>query len=132
MELLNALSKFDESDGNARALRQEAFEAVTLLLNPITPHTSHALWQALGHAEATLEDLAFPQADPGALVRDSVTLAVQVNGKLRGTIDVAVSTAREEIEQLALAEPNVVKFMDGQTVKRVIIVPGKIVNIVAG
>ncbi len=132
MELLNALSKFDEADGNARALRQEAFAAVTLLLNPITPHTSHALWQALGHAEATLEDLAFPQADPDALVRDSVTLAVQVNGKLRGTIEVAVSAAREEIEKLALAEPNVVKFMDGQTVKRVIIVPGKIINIVAG
>ena len=132
MELLNALAKFDEAGDNARALRQEAFESVALLLNPITPHTSHALWQSLGHAEATLEDLPFPKADPAALVRDAATLAVQVNGKLRGTIEVAVNTARDEIERLALAEHNVVKFLDGQTVKKIIVVPGKIVNIVAG
>src|SRR5207342_137238 len=132
MELLNALAKFDEAGDNARALRQEAFEAVALLLNPITPHTSHALWQALGHAPATLEDLAFPRADPSALVREEATLAVQVNGKLRGTIDVAVGAERGEIEALAQAEPNVVKFLEGQTVKKIIVVPGKIVNIVAG
>jgi len=132
MELLNAVSKFDEAGDNARALRQEAFEAATLLLNPITPHASHALWQVLGHAEATLEDLPFPQADPGALVRDEVTLAVQVNGKLRGTIAVAVSAPREEIEALALADANVVKFMEGMAVKKIIVVPGKIVNIVVG
>ncbi|MGH8030350.1 MAG: leucine--tRNA ligase, partial [Arenimonas sp.] len=131
MELLNALAKFGEAGDNARALRQEAFEAVALLLNPITPHTSHALWQKLGHAETTLEDVAFPKADPAALVRDSVTLAVQVNGKLRATLDVAVDTAREEIERLAQAEPQVVKFLDGMAVRKVIVVPGKIVNIVA-
>ena len=131
MELLNALAKFDESSANAGALRQEAFEAVTLLLNPITPHTAHALWQKLGHAETTLEDLAFPKADPAALVRDAVTLAIQVNGKLRGTIEVAVAMPREEIEKLALAEENVLKFMEGLTVKKIIVVPGKIVNIVA-
>ena len=132
MELLNALAKFDESGDNARALRQEAFEAVTLLLNPITPHTSHALWQQLGHAEVTLEDIAFPKADAEALVREAVTLAVQVNGKLRGTIAVALNTARDEVEKLALAEPNVMKFLEGLAVKKVIVVPGKIVNIVAG
>jgi len=132
MELLNALAKFDETGDNARALRQEAFEAVALLLNPITPHTSHALWQALGHAETTLEDLPFPKADESALVREELTLAVQVNGKLRGTIAVAVTMARDEIEKLAMAESNVAKFLEGQTVKKVIVVPGKIVNIVAG
>ncbi|KFN41405.1 leucyl-tRNA synthetase [Arenimonas oryziterrae DSM 21050 = YC6267] len=131
MELLNALAKFDETGDSARALRQEAFEAVTLLLNPITPHTAHALWQSLGHAEATLEDIAFPKADPAALVRDSVTLAVQVNGKLRGTIEVAANAARDEIEALAQAEANVVKFLEGLAVKKIIVVPGKIVNIVA-
>ena len=93
---------------------------------------SHALWQRLGHAEATLEDLAFPLADPDALVRDAATLAVQVNGKLRATLELALSLPREEIEALALAEPNVQKFMEGMTVRKVIIVPGKIVNIVAG
>jgi leucyl-tRNA synthetase len=132
MELLNALAKFDESGDNARALRQEAFEAVALLLNPITPHTSHALWQALGHPESTLEDLSFPKADESALLREELTLAVQVNGKLRGTIAVAVNTARDEIEKLAMAESNVAKFLEGQTVKKVIVVPGKIVNIVVG
>jgi leucyl-tRNA synthetase len=132
MELLNALGKFDEAGGNASALRQEAFEAVALLLNPITPHTSHALWQLLGHAEVTLEDLAFPQADPAALVRDSVTLAVQVNGKLRGTLEVAPDAAREEVEKLALADANVQRFLEGLSVRKLIVVPGKIVNIVAG
>ncbi len=132
MELLNALAKFDEAGDAARALRQEAFEAVTLLLNPITPHTAHALWQLLGKPEATLEDQPFPAAEASALVRDSATLAVQVNGKLRGTIEVAVTAARDEIEKLALAEENVVKFLEGLSVKKVIVVPGKIVNIVAG
>jgi leucyl-tRNA synthetase len=131
MDLLNALAKYGEQGDNARALRQEAFAAVALLLNPITPHTSHALWQRLGHAETTLEDVPFPRPDPAALVRDSVTLAVQVNGKLRATLEVAVDAAREDIERLAQAEPQVAKFLDGQAVKKVIVVPGKIVNIVA-
>jgi leucyl-tRNA synthetase len=132
MELLNALAKYDEASANASALRQEAFESIVLLLNPITPHASHALWQKLGHAEVTLEDLAFPVADPAALVRASVTLAVQVNGKLRGTIEAAVDAAREEVERAALAEANVARFLEGMSVRKVIVVPGKIVNIVAG
>ena len=132
MELLNSLSRYDEASENAAALRQEAFESVTLLLNPITPHTSHALWQKLGHGETTLEDLCFPKADESALARDSVTLAIQVNGKLRGTLDVALDLPREQLEQLALAEPNVQRFMEGLSVRKVIVVPGKIINIVAG
>lgn len=131
MELLNHLYKFDDASDNGRALRQEALEAIVLLLNPITPHTSHALWQTLGHAETLLEDIAFPQADEAALTRDAVTLAVQVNGKLRGTIEVAVSAPKDEIEKLALAEPNAVKYLEGLSVRKVIVVPGKIVNIVA-
>ena len=131
MELLNSLARYDEASANASALRQEAFEAVALMLNPITPHTSHALWQKLGHAETTLEDLPFPTADPAALQRASLTLAVQVNGKLRGTIEVAVSASREEVEALALADENVAKFLAGQSIRKVIVVPGKIVNIVA-
>ncbi len=132
MEFMNALSKFDDNSANGRALKQEAYEAVTLLLNPITPHTSHALWQALGHAETTLEDIPFPAVDTGALTRDTVKLAVQVNGKLRATIEVAVNTPKDEIERLAKAEPNVEKHIEAQTVKKIIIVPGKIVNIVVG
>jgi leucyl-tRNA synthetase len=130
MELLNAVSKFDDMSDQGRALRHETLQTMVLLLNPVTPHVSHALWQALGHAETVLEDVPFPQADPTALVRDSVTLAVQVNGKLRGTIEAAADAPREQIEAAALAEPNVAKFVEGQQIRKLIIVPGKIVNIV--
>jgi leucyl-tRNA synthetase len=131
MELLNAVSKFDDTSDQGRAVRHEVLQTMVLLLNPVTPHVSHQLWQVLGNPETLLEDQPFPQADPAALVRDAVTLAVQVNGKLRGTIEVGVQTPKDEIEALALAEPNVVRFMDGMTVKKIIVVPGKIVNIVA-
>lgn len=132
MELLNHVSKFDDMSDQGRAVRHEALQAMVLLLNPVTPHVCHALWQSLGHAETLLEDVPFPVADPAALVRDAVTLAVQVNGKLRGTIDVPVNIGKEDAERLALAEPNVAKYMEGLTVRKVIVVPGKIVNIVAG
>ena len=130
MELLNAVNKFADTSDQGRAVRHEAFEAIVLLLNPITPHVSHALWQALGHAETLLEDVPFPQADPAALVRDALTLAVQVNGKLRGTIEVAPDTAREVVEAAALADPHVATFVTGKEIRKVIVVPGKIVNIV--
>lgn len=131
MELLNTLAKFDDASEQGRAVRQEALQAAVLLLNPITPHACHAMWQLLGHAQTLLEDQPFPQVDTAALVKDSLTLAVQVNGKLRGTIDVAADTSREQIETLAKEEPNTAKFLAGLTIRKVIIVPGKIVNIVA-
>ena len=130
MELMNLLTKVDDDSAQGRALMQEAWSAVCLLLNPITPHTAHALWQALGHDETLIEDVGYPVADADALVRDSVTLAVQVSGKLRGTIEVAANADKEAVERLALAEPSVAKFLEGQTVRKVIVVPGKIVNIV--
>lgn len=131
MEFLNALGKFDDASANGRALRHEALRSVVLLLNPIIPHAAHALWQALGGEATILDDVAFPQADPKALVRDAVTLAVQVNGKLRGTIEVAVNASREETQERALAEPNVAAFLQDMTIVKVIVVPGRIVNIVA-
>ena len=131
MELLNHVSRFDDISDQGRAVRHEALAAMVLLLNPVTPHVSHALWQVLGHAETLLEDVPFPQADPAALVRDAVTLAIQVNGKLRGTIEVPVNIGKEDAERLALAEPNVTKFLHGLSVRKVIVVPGKVVNIVA-
>ncbi|MEO7431487.1 MAG: leucine--tRNA ligase [Dokdonella sp.] len=130
MELLNALGKFDDASNQGRAVRHEALEAMVLLLNPVTPHISHALWQVLGHGETLIEDQTWPGVDVAALVRDSITLAVQVNGKLRGTIDVPVALAPDEIERLALAEPKVADFLGGQVPKKIIVVPGKIVNIV--
>jgi leucyl-tRNA synthetase len=132
MELLNALSKFDDMSDAGRALRHEALEAMVLLLNPFTPHTSHALWQVLGHGETLIEDVPWPQADPAALVRDSVTLAVQVNGKLRGTLEAALDAPREQLEAAARALPGVVAAIGDKAVRKVIVVPGKIVNIVVG
>ena len=132
MELLNALSRFEGEDDAARGLRQEAYEAVTLMLNPITPHFSHTAWQALGHAETLVEDVTWPVVDHAALERDTLTLAVQVNGRLRGQIQVAASASKEDCERAALTEPVVAKFLEGQAVKKIIVVPGKIVNIVAG
>jgi leucyl-tRNA synthetase len=132
MELLNAVSKFDDSSEQGRAVRNEALEAMVLLLNPVTPHISHALWQALGHpiGPGPLDDRPWPTVDTAALAKDTVTLAVQVNGKLRATIEVSVSASREEIERVALAEPKVADFVGTATPKKVIVVPGKIVNVV--
>ena len=132
MELLNSLAKFDDASAQGRAVRQEALQAVVLLLNPITPHACHVMWQVLGNAETLLEDQPFPQVDSSALVKDSLTLAVQVNGKLRGTIEVAADASREQVEARAKEEPNTAKFLDDKEIRKVIIVPGKIVNIVAG
>ena len=135
MELLNAVGRFDASaeqggSEQGRAVRHEALRAMVLLLNPVTPHVSHALWQMLGHAETLLEDVAWPTVDPSALVKDAVKLAVQVNGKLRATIEMPVAAGREEIERAALAEPRVAEFVAGAQPKKIIVVPGKIVNIV--
>ena len=113
-------------------MQYEGFSKLLRVLNPMTPHLCHTLWQQLGHEETLIDSLHWPIADAEALRRDSVTLAVQVNGKLRGTIEVAVDAAREAIEQAALAEPGVARFLAGQSVRKLIVVPGKIVNIVAG
>ncbi|MDE2154876.1 MAG: leucine--tRNA ligase [Xanthomonadaceae bacterium] len=132
MELLNALGKFNDQSDQGRAVRHEALEAMVLLLNPVVPHISHALWQVLGHRPCVLEDQPWPQADPAALVRDTVTMAVQINGKLRATIELAVNASKEEAERQARVQPQVANFLEGLSVRKVIVVPGKIVNIVAG
>ena len=130
MTLMNVLEKAPQSEAQDRALLQEGLEAVALLLAPITPHISHALWQQLGHAEAII-DATWPQVDEAALVQDSLTLVVQVNGKLRGEIQVAASASREDVEAAARANENVLRFTEGTTIRKVIVVPGKLVNIVA-
>jgi leucyl-tRNA synthetase len=132
MELLNALNKFTDQSEQGRAVRHEALESMVLLLNPVVPHISHALWQVLGHPQTVLEDQPWPKADPAALVRDTLTLAVQINGKLRATIELPAGASKEDAEALARAQPQVVHFLEGLSVRKVIVVPGKIVNIVAG
>ena len=130
MTLMNVLEKAVTATEQDRALVHEGLEVVTLLLAPITPHISHELWQRLGHADAVI-DAQWPQVDESALVQDSLTLVVQVNGKLRGQIEVPASASREEVEAAARANENVLRFTEGLSIRKVIVVPGKLVNIVA-
>jgi leucyl-tRNA synthetase len=129
MELLNELNRFTDASEQGRAVVQEALELVVLMLSPVVPHISHALWHALGHADAVV-DCAWPAVDADALVQDTVTLIVQVNGKLRGKVSVAADAQRDAIEAAVLGEENVCRHIGGQTVKKVIVVPGKLVNVV--
>ena len=130
MTLMNVLEKAPQATAQDRALLHEGLEAVTLLLAPITPHICHELWQQLGHADAVI-DAGWPVLDESALVQDSLQLVIQVNGKLRGQIDMPASASREEIEAAARVNENVLRFTEGLTIRKVIVVPGKLVNIVA-
>ncbi|WP_323161175.1 leucine--tRNA ligase [Pseudomonas fluorescens] len=130
MTLMNVLEKAAQSTEQDRALVQEGLEAVTLLLAPITPHICHELWNQLGHADPVI-DAGWPVVDESALVQDSLTLVIQVNGKLRGQIEMPAAATREEVEAAARANENVLRFVDGLTIRKVIVVPGKLVNIVA-
>ncbi|AYC34414.1 leucine--tRNA ligase [Pseudomonas cavernae] len=130
MTLMNVLEKAPTASAQDRALLQEGLEAVTLLLAPITPHISHELWQRLGHSNAVI-DAPWPAVDASALVQDSLQLVIQVNGKLRGQIEVAANASREEVEAAARQNEGVLRFTGGLTIRKVIVVPGKLVNIVA-
>jgi leucyl-tRNA synthetase len=129
MELLNALAKFDEKTTTARAVVQEALEAMTLLLAPIVPHISQAIWAELKPGSDILAQ-AFPKADADALVQDEIELVIQVNGKLRGNLRVAKDTDKATLEQLALAHEAVQKLLAGGTAKKIIVVPGRLINVV--
>jgi leucyl-tRNA synthetase len=129
MELMNALGKAGDDSPAGRAVMQEALEAAVQLLAPIVPHVCQALWAEL-RGGANLLDAPWPKVDAAALVQDEIELVLQVNGKLRGSITVAKDASKEAIEQLALANPNVQKFMEGKPAKKVVVVPGRLVNIV--
>ncbi len=130
MELANAVSRFEGKGEQSRAVRQEAIEAIVLILAPIVPHIAHRLWHALGHDDAVV-DAAWPEVDESALERDTIELVVQVNGKLRSRIQVAADAANDAIEAQALADEHVQRFTEGKSVKKVIVVPGRLVNVVA-
>ncbi|WP_286788344.1 MULTISPECIES: leucine--tRNA ligase [unclassified Pseudomonas] len=130
MTLMNVLEKAPQATEQDRALMQEGLETVALLLAPITPHICHALWNELGHADAVI-DARWPSVDESALVQDTLQIVIQVNGKLRGHIEVAAQASREDIEAAARTNENVLRFTEGLTIRKVIVVPGKLVNIVA-
>ncbi len=129
MELMNTVAKFDDASAQGRAVLQEIWESIVLMLNPIIPHAAHALWQALTGQDNAL-DARFPVADEAARVKDQITLVVQVNGKLRSQITVGREATQEQILAAALADANVQKFVGGVEPKKKIVVPGRLVNLV--
>jgi len=130
MELLNALVKFDEQTPVARSVKQETLEAIALMLNPIVPHICQALWAEL-RPGTDLLDQGFPEVDPVALTQDEIEIVLQVNGKLRGNLTVAKTADKAMLEKLALAHPAVEKQLAGAAPKKIVIVPGRLINIVA-
>ncbi|MCC2655694.1 MAG: leucine--tRNA ligase [Panacagrimonas sp.] len=129
MELMNTVAKFEDASAQGRAVLQEVWQNVVLILNPIVPHATHVLWQALTGRRDAL-DARFPVADEAARIKDTVALVVQVNGKLRGHIEVPRAATQEQVLEAAMADVNVQKFVAGAAVKKKIVVPGKLVNLV--
>ena len=131
MELLNAVSKFSENQSGEidRLVVQEALEFSVLMLAPIVPHFSHAAWSHLGHDEAAM-DARWPMVDSSALEQDSMLIVLQVNGKLRSKVEVPKDIAKSDLEELALSDEAIKRFTSEGTVRKVIVVPNKLVNIV--
>lgn len=129
MELLNAINRFEDPSPAGRAVVREGLEAVVLLLAPIVPHISHELWHALGHEEAVV-NVRWPVTDLSALVLDTVEIVVQVNGKLRGRISIAADSDTDTIAKAALADENVKRFVGARNIRKTIVVPGRLVNVV--
>lgn len=130
MELLNEVGKLSGNEAQTQAVRHEALNSAVLLLSPIAPHICHSLWNLLGHSDA-VANATWPTVDESALVRSSIEMVVQVNGKVRGKIQVAADASKEQVEALALEDSNVQRFTDGVTIRKIIVVPGRLVNIVA-
>ncbi len=129
MELVNILSKFTDDSDNGKAIRQEALEAIVLMLAPIVPHICHQLWKDLGHEQAIVSE-SWPEVDSAALEQESIELVIQVNGKLRSKISVSATASLDEVEAMALNDEHALRFIDGKSVRKVIVVPKKLVNIV--
>jgi leucyl-tRNA synthetase len=130
MELLNAIGRHaPEATPAARAVRQEALEIAVLCLSPMVPHICHELWRELGQGEA-LWRTRWRSVDPGALVQDAIEIVVQVNGRLRGRVSVPPAANDEQVRAAALADAQVQRFCEGRTPKKVIVVKGKLVNVV--
>ncbi len=129
MELLNDVAKFTDDSPQGRAISKEALDSAVLLLSPIVPHIAHRLWAELGHGDAPV-DARWPSVDEQALQQDNMQLVVQVNGKLRARISVAADANQATCEAAAMQDENVARHTEGKTVRKVIVVPGKLVNIV--
>ena len=131
MELMNHLGKASLATDEDKSVMQEALRAVVLMLTPITPHLCHHLWQVVGASDVNVEDAQWPEVDQSALIEDEKLIIVQVNGKLRAKITVAAQASKEDVETLGLSNEAVLKFTEGKTIRKVIYIPGKLLNIVA-
>ena len=131
MELMNKLGRAPQETEQDRALLQEALLAVVRMLYPFTPHVCFTLWQSL-KGEGDVDTAPWPQADEKAMVEDSKLVVVQVNGKVRAKITVAADATEQQVRERAAEEHLVAKYLDGVTVRKVIYVPGKLLNLVVG
>ncbi|MBN9288181.1 MAG: leucine--tRNA ligase [Gammaproteobacteria bacterium 39-13] len=131
MELVNAVSQFEIEEDADKQVKQEALEAIVLMLSPIVPHITHELWQSLGHTEMAVMDTPWPHVDTAALKRDTIAIVVQINGKVRANIDMAATADEASIKETALNHENIQRHLDGKTIRKVIVVGQKLVNIVA-
>jgi leucyl-tRNA synthetase len=132
MELVNTVLAFEPKNVTANApVLREALESTVLLLAPFVPHVTAELWHALGHDEG-IECAGWPTFDPAVAADEELLVVVQVNGKLRGKVTVPAAAGESEIKEAALADSRVRPYIEGQTVRKIIYVPGKLVNIVAG
>ncbi len=129
MELLNAVAKYELRDAQDRSLIHEAIESSVLILSPIVPHICHVLWQELGN-KTVIADESWPTADAQARIAESVEIVVQVNGKLRARLTVAAGASEQALQDAALQDVKVKRFVDGREIRKVIVVPGKLVNVV--
>jgi leucyl-tRNA synthetase len=129
MELVNQLQSFEDTSEQGNVVRREALEAIVLMLAPIIPHVCHVMWQRLGNKQAIYE-VQWPLVDANALKKDDMELVVQVNGKKRATITLPIGIERNEIENAALNNENVKKYTEDKLIAKVVIVPGKLVNVV--
>jgi len=132
MELLNSIS-YCLFEGNKSkdffALLKEVIEKFILMLNVFSPHIAEDLWEKTGH-NVQLYLQAFPKYDENLAVEENVTIAIQINGKFRGTIDVPIDSTREYIEQSALNHPNIIKYIKNAVIKKIIYVPQKLINFI--
>ena len=129
MELMNSVGKYEVRDAVDRAVIREALDAIVLMLSPIVPHVCHRLWHALGHSGAIVDE-SWPSADRAALQANRMQIIVQVNGKLRARLDMPAEAGKEELEQAALADENVQRFIADKEIRKIVVVPAKLVNIV--
>jgi leucyl-tRNA synthetase len=129
MELTNALTKFNDDSDLGLAIRHEGWFSLVKMISPFAPHMAQALWEQFGESDL-LCDAMWPKVDPAALVQDEIEMVVQVNGKLRAKLSVAADASKEAIEALALEDENVQKFVDGKTIRKVIVVPKRLINVV--